>query len=34
MLFKEIMDVYSENHTTPEKTVLQIVKIAGTNNYC
>jgi hypothetical protein len=35
MLFKEIIDVYSENHTKPinKNTALQIVKTAGTYNY-
>jgi hypothetical protein len=36
MLLKEIIVVYSENHTKPiteKKTALQMVKMAGTYNY-
>jgi hypothetical protein len=35
MLFKEMIAVYSENHTKPinTNTALQIVKVAGTYSY-
>jgi hypothetical protein len=35
MLFKEVITVYTDNHTEPQlqNTVLQIIKIAGIYNY-